>query len=288
MYLTEDNRINTVDVKLPIMGFIDMKDVNEQNPCDYDFEIKNMVIKPNSTTEHSIYVEIEVGIMATSYVNQDINVIQDLYSPTANLKFEQNNIKMIQNKAMFEGTFSINQKEFIDIGDEKVYDVDANVVTNNIRVNDNEILVSGNVHLVFTCSLNAMTGIQTKKIDIPFENRMNCNGINSKANVNVKADILLEDFNIMPGGEVNVKLDIGLSVSSCNDVDLRLISNIEKVEKQDADDYNMVIYQVVPNDSLWKIAKKFNSTVKSIIDTNDLSSDKIMPGDQLFIEKYMG
>ena len=288
MYLTEDNRINTVDAKLPIMGFIDMNDVNEQNPCDYDFEIKNMVIKPNSTTEHSIYVEIEVGIMATSYVNQDINVIQDLYSPMTNLKFEQNNIKMIQNKAMFEGTFSVNQKEFLNIGEEKVYDVDTNVVTNNIRVSDNEILVSGNVNLVFTCSLNGMTGIQTKKIDIPFENRMNCNGINSRASASVKADVILEDFNIMPGGEVNIKLDIGLNVSTCNDVDLRLISNIEEVEKQDADDYNMVIYQVVPNDSLWKIAKKFNSTVKSIIDTNDLSSDKIMPGDQLFIEKYMG
>ena len=50
----------------------------------------------------------------------------------------------------------------------------------------------------------------------------------------------------------------------------------------------MVIYQVKPNDSLWKIAKAFNSTVQSIIDTNELKSDKIFPGDQLFIEKYMG
>ncbi len=288
MYLTEDNRINIAEAKLPIMGFIDMKDVNEQNPCDYDFEIKNMVIKPNSTTEHSIYVEIEVGIMATSYVSQEINVIQDLYSPSTNLKFEQNNIKMIQNKAMFDGTFSINQKEFLNIGDEKVYDVDTDVVINNIRVNDNEIIVSGNVNLVFICSLNGMTGIQIKKIEVPFENRMSCNGINSRANANVKADVILEDFNIMPGGEINIRLDIGLNVSACNDVNLRLISNIEELEKQDSDDYNMVIYQVIPNDSLWKIAKKFNSTVESIIETNDLSSDKIMPGQQLFIEKYMG
>ena len=116
--------------------------ISEDNPCEYDFEIKNMVIKPNSASDHSIYVEIEVGIVATSYINQDINVIQDLYSPSKNLKFEQKNIKMIQNKAMFDGTFSINQKEFLNLGDEKVYDVDVDVVSNNVRVNDNEILVS--------------------------------------------------------------------------------------------------------------------------------------------------
>ena len=142
MYLTEDGRINTVSAKLPIMGFIDMQDINENNPCEYDFEIKNMIIKPNSSTEHSIYVEIEVGISATAYMNKEVNVIQDLYSPSTNLKFDQKNIRMIQNKSMFNGNLSINQKELLNIGDEKVYDVDVNVVTNNVRVTDNEVLVS--------------------------------------------------------------------------------------------------------------------------------------------------
>ncbi len=288
LYLTEDGRINTVNAKFPIMGFIDMQDINENNPCEYDFEIKNMVVKPNSVEEHSIYVEIEVGINATAYNNKEINVIQDLYSPSTNLKFEQSNIKMIQNKAIFDGTYSINQKELLDIGDEKVYDVDTDVVVTNSRISDNEVLISGNVNLFFTCSSNGMTGIQTRKIDVPFESKISCNGINSKAKVKIKPDVILQDFNIMPGGEVNIKIDLGFNIVSSNDVDLKLINNIEELENEYVDDYNMVIYQVKPNDSLWKIAKKFNSTVQSIIDTNELKSDKIFPGDQLFIEKYMG
>ncbi len=288
LYSTEDGRINTVNAKFPIMGFIDMQDIGENNPTEYDFEIRNMVIKPNSTEEHSIYVEIEVGISATAYDNKEINVIQDLYSPSKNLKFEQNNIKMIQNKAVYEGTYSINQKELLDISDEKVYDVDASVVNTNTRVNDNEVFVSGNVNLVFTCSANGMTGIQTKKIDLPFETKIACNGISNKANVKIKADILSDDFNILPGGEVNIKLDIGFNIVSSNDVDLRLVNNVEELENEYVDDYNMVIYQVRKNDSLWKIAKEFNSTVESIIETNNLQNDKIFPGDQLFIEKYMG
>ncbi len=288
MYSTEDGRINTVHAKFPIMGFIDMQDINENNPCEYEFEIKNIIIKPNSMAEHSIYVEIEVGINATAYKMQDVNVIQDLYSPSTSLKFEQNNIKMVQNKAVYDALLNINQKELLNIGDEKVYDVDTQVVTNSVRVNDNEVLVSGNINLLFVCSSNGMTGIQTKTLDIPFENKMVCTGLNNKANAKIKTDIILEDFNIMPGGEVNIRLDIGFMAYTSNDVDLRLINNIEEVENEYVDDYNMVIYQVVPNDTLWKIAKRFGSTVQSIMDTNELKSDKLMPGEQLFIEKYMG
>ncbi len=288
LYLTEDGRINTANAKFPIIGFIDMQDINENDPCEYDFEIKNMVIKPNSATEHSIYVEVEIGINATAYNNKEINVIEDLYSPSTNLSFKQNNIQMIQNKSMFNGTLNVNQKELLSIADEKVHDVDVNVLVEEIKVNDNEVWVSGNINLMFICSANGNTGIQTKNLSIPFENKISCNGLNRDANIKLKTDVSLQDFNILPGGEINIKLDINFNIISSNDVQLRLINDIQEIENQNQDDYNMVIYQVRKNDSLWKIAKEFNSTVQSIIDTNELKSDQIMPGQQLFIEKYMG
>src|SRR5699024_8148639 len=57
MYLTEDNRINLVNTKIPVVGFIDIPNVTENNICDVNYEIKNLVIKPNSMEEHSIYIE---------------------------------------------------------------------------------------------------------------------------------------------------------------------------------------------------------------------------------------
>ena len=62
MYLTEDNRINVVTYKIPVVGFIDIADVSEENICDVNYEIKNIIIKPNSQDEHSIYVEIEIEV----------------------------------------------------------------------------------------------------------------------------------------------------------------------------------------------------------------------------------
>ena len=48
MYLTEDNRVNSIDTKIPIVGFVDIPNVTEENICDLDYEIKNMIIKPNA------------------------------------------------------------------------------------------------------------------------------------------------------------------------------------------------------------------------------------------------
>ena len=75
MYLTEDNRINKVTAKIPIVGFVDIQNISENNTCDVEYEIRNMIIKPNQTEEHSIYVELEVGILVTAYEEKEINLI---------------------------------------------------------------------------------------------------------------------------------------------------------------------------------------------------------------------
>ena len=53
--------------------------------------------------------------------------------------------------------------------------------------------------------------------------------------------------------------------------------------------YSMVIYFVKPGDSLWKIAKKFGSTVSAIAEVNNIEQvDNISVGQQLFIPRYNG
>lgn len=100
LYLTEDNQIRSVSAKIPIVGFIDIPNVTEENISNVDYEIKNIIIKPNSAEEHSIYVEIEVSVMAFVYENKQIQLIQDLYSPTENLEFNQRKVVTITGKQM--------------------------------------------------------------------------------------------------------------------------------------------------------------------------------------------
>ena len=47
----------------------------------------------------------------------------------------------------------------------------------------------------------------------------------------------------------------------------------------------IVGYIVQPDDTLWKIAKKFHTTVENILDTNGLTEEKVSLGDKLILIK---
>ena len=285
MYLSEDGRINVTNSTFPVMGFIDMQDVAEDNICVPSIEIKNMLLRPNGSQDHSISVDIEMEISAIVYQNREINVIQDLYSPSTNLDFIQKNVQTIQNKSIFRGTHTINQRELLDIGDEKVYDIDINVIQTDTRVMDGTIEISGNVEFVFIHSTNSMTGIGSKKLDIPFSYRMQTQSVNMNTSLQLSYDITNENFNIMPGGEVDLKVDIEFIANTTNIVNLNLIENVTENQNQGNENFNMVIYFTKQNDDLWKIAKTFRSTKQTIMQTNNLQDEKIAPGTQLFITK---
>ena len=69
---------------------------------------------------------------------------------------------------------------------------------------------------------------------------------------------------------------------------MNLIDNIEEVGEREEQDYSLIIYIVKKDDSLWKIAKKFGSTVDDISRVNGIEeSDVIYPGQKLFIPKLV-
>ena len=144
LYLTEDNRINTVEGNIPIMGFVDMPNISEDNTCSIKYEIKNLVLKPNSVEEHSIYVEAEIQVYCEALENRELNIIQDLYSPTKNLTFTQKRIRTINRKETMQNVCNIREKQLIEeIGDNKIYDVEVNPVITNQNVLTDRIIRFG-------------------------------------------------------------------------------------------------------------------------------------------------
>lgn len=288
LYSTEDGRINLANKTFPVMGFIDMKDVTEDNIIKSNIEIINAVVKPNGTQDHSISIDFEIGIQICVYNNKEISIIEDMYSPSINLKFTKKQVKALQNTHIYKGIYNLNQKEFVEIGDEKVYDIDSNVFITEKKVIDNALLFSGEMIFSIIHSTNKMSGIDSKSIKVPFDYKMTCDGINNEATTSIKTDIKNENYNILPGGEIELRADIEFTVNSSNISNINLIEKVEEDKEINNNNYNVVIYYTNSEDNLWKIAKKFRSTKELIIKENKLENENIKPGTQLFITRYTG
>lgn len=287
MYLTEDNRINKVTYKIPVVGFIDIQDVTEENLCDVNYEIRNIVIKPNSQEEHSIYVEIEIQARCSVYEIKQINLIQDMYSPTENLNFETKQILTMTEKQSVKNIKQIREKiNLNDVENESLIDVDVepNIINEN-KINT-KILYEGEMNLRFIF-VNQRMQIDIKETKIPFEYTVENLQNGESLNTNNCLEIKSKDFIIQDGGDINCNIDMETNTNMYRTANINMIDSIQEDGEREEQDYSIMMYIVKKGDTLWKIAKEFGSTIDGIARVNGIEDKNlIFPGQKLFIPKY--
>lgn len=287
MYLTEDNRINKVTYKIPVVGFIDIQDVTEENLCDVNYEIRNIVIKPNSQEEHSIYVEIEIQARCSVYEIKQINLIQDMYSPTENLNFETKQILTMTEKQSVKNIKQIREKiNLNDVENESLIDVDVepNIINEN-KINT-KILYEGEMNLRFIF-VNQRMQIDIKETKIPFEYTVENLQNGESLNTNNCLEIKSKDFIIQDGGDINCNIDMETNTNMYRTANINMIDSIQEEGEREEQDYSIMMYIVKKGDTLWKIAKEFGSTIDGIARVNGIEDKNlIFPGQKLFIPKY--
>ncbi len=287
MYLTEDNRINTINYKIPVVGFIDIPNVSEDNICDVNYEIKNIIIKPNAQEEHSIYVEMEIEVKCYVYENKQINLIQDLYSPNEKLEFDNKQISAIIDKQNKIDVKQIRENvNFQDVDGLKLIDVDVSAsILNETKINS-KILYEAELNMKFLFE-NSKSQIIVKEAKIPFEytleNLQNGESLNTDNEIYIKN----QDFILQDGGNVDCNIDLQIATNMYRTANINTIDNIQENGDREEQDYSIVIYVVKKGDTLWNIAKQFGSTVESIAKVNDIeNANQIMPGQKLFIPRF--
>ena len=276
MYLTEDNRVNLVETKIPLVGFIDIPNVSEENICDMNYEIKNIIIKPNSADEHSIYEE------------KQINLIQDLYSPCENLEFNKKKITTITGKRCQKETKQIRETIEVDgMENKQIIDVDVNPIIEKQESIGNKILYTGVLEINLILASDDMQ-MEIRNSKIPFEYTVNdvedAENVNNKLNM----EVINQDFIVQGNGTITANIDLLMDNNMDKNTNINVMNEIQTNGERAEQDYSLILYIVKKGDTLWKIAKQFGSTVDDIVRTNGIEDEnKISIGQKLFIPRYV-
>ena len=287
VYITDEGKINSITAQMPVMGFIDIADVSEDNICEASYELKNILIKPNNASEHSIYVEVELGIDCFVYENKSIDIIEDLYSPTIGLKYEQKRAEIMQNKKQFNQICNIRkQKTISEIIGKKICDVEVKPTIVNTQISDGKIIYEGELELVFLYLSPDGGRLESKSIieDFSFDAIVDNISLNYQINTNVY--VLAQDFIVLPDESVDIKVDLSFMIELAKIDNINIINNVEEDNINITERCSIVIYYTKLGDTLWNIAKRFGSTVGEIVRINEIENpDSLMPGEQLFIPR---
>ena len=288
MYLTEDNRINTISAIIPIMGFVDIEDITDDSICDIKYKLKNLIIKPNSgDASNSIYVEAEIEISCLAYEDKEISLIRDLYSIENNFSCKENEVTTMARRDVYSDVYRLNQEIIVpEISNNKIYDISVNPNVTTTRIQGNTLSYEGDLNIKFIYRNNGT--VETKEVTTPLMFKMQLSNINPTTNISTDIEVRKDNFITGDNGKINADIELGFTATASDYERINLINEIEKNEMTCNDSYSMVIYFVKDGDTLWKIAKKFRTRVEDIVRLNNIEDEnKIRVGQQLYIPKYV-
>ena len=263
IYLTEDNRISSIQASFPVMSFIEISNVKDENICDLDYQMRNFVFKVNNSEKHIIECQIDFEIMCQVFEKREINVINDLYSLTNDLDYTKDEIELEINNEEKSEIVKIDEKIEIE-NIKKVFALDS-------RINVQE---DAEAEIKIYYETSEKNVLNVKNVKIPIMKKVDDDCI-----INVKK----KEFSVSENNCL-ILVEFEIFQSNFSSRKIALIQNVEVKEIQNRDDYSVIVYFVKPNDTIWKIAKKFKVTMDSIIKLNDLENpDLIYPGDKLYV-----
>lgn len=287
-YLTEDGRICKMQTRLPLVGFIDIPNIQEENICETSYTVRNVIIKPNSIEDHSIYFEIEVEISCMVYEEKEIGTIQDMYCPGEKMEFDKKMVNTITDKQYKRNICNIREKVSVpELENGTIVDVGINPVINKENKMNGKIIFEGEMELNFIFTDNSAIGINTKKVSIPFEQTIE--GLENLENskMNTRIEVNSQEF-LNQAGVVSSNLDLNFETDMFSTVSIPVISNITSTHLEDMEDYSVIIYVIKTGDTLWKIAKRYGSTVDDIARVNGIErTDRLNVGEKIYIPQYV-
>lgn len=289
IYLTQENNIKITQERIPLMGFIDIENVSETNTCDVKYKLKNVLIKANTNSDNSIYVEAEYELYCRVYEKQKIEIIQDMYCPNTNLEFKSKQVMTMSNRNNIAEKCNISEKFNIpELNSNQLYNTELQPRIISKNVSNARITYEGELDILFLFSGNNSARIDTKQYTLPFNFNIIADNINENSDIETMIEITTQDIIVGNDGNVELRAELLFNINTANNTQINIIDEIETTPLDTNDCYSMVIHFVKENDTLWKIAKIHKSTIEDIVRTNNIEDpNKIFVGQQLFIPKYV-
>lgn len=276
LYIADTGKIGKLVTSVPIMNFIDLEKVTDEDTCNIEYKIRNMLFKPNSKEQKSISCQIDFEVCCEVYNKRTIEIVQDMYGIGKNVTFNQRPIEVQTDMEV--------QKEHVNISENILVEDIRNLHFVNCMANITNKTTMGNLsnyegEVCVDIYYEAGNNLSVKTVKIPFMVKLEGNSDNIEINFTRKSFKLNNE-------EVVCDIDMDVTPNNTNYKTINIIDNVQEEECEEENDYAMIVYFVKQGDTVWSIARNFRVTQESIIQANNLQDDnRINVGEKLYIMK---
>ncbi len=289
----ENKSHETMDFSIPLSQIADVPGIDEDYSTDISFDVVSATFNPkseNGDENLSLNCEFVINVICTADKNKEILLADDVYSTAFELNAVTSDINAEQHMCCMNKDYVLKHNLETDSDNSilGVYDAFSNVLDCSINFENNTCAVNGTVELCAICFKNDNTPFileKTLPFEVPLELK-DCKDINFTPT----CEVINVSYNITSASslELRTKLHIGGSVykkAACN-----VITDISENEetRKDTTPYALHLYYASKGESIWNIAKRFNTSMTAVMEENSLDTENLPEDTMLLIPVING
>lgn len=291
----DESLIEFIENEIPFNGTIEMPEITEDMYADVKLIISDQYVqvRPDDDGEDRS-LELEVSMLASVKVGttENINVLEDAYCINKNLVINREPVQY--SRLICRNKNQTTIKEVIQLDDGlpdmlQIFNVKGTAQLDDVKIIDDKVVCEGIIDCdVLYVAESDETPLYSYKCMIPYRQVIETKGATGECNVQVEPAIEHSGFNMLSGKEVELRFLLSFStvVTEENEAGMICAIDFSDMEKSQIDAMpSMIIYVVQNSDNLWKIAKRYNTTIDEIMEVNDMESSDIHPGQKILVVK---
>ena len=293
---TDDSILEVVEHEIPFSGYIDGNEITNKMLVQADLQIENKEIQPMTDEDGEdriLNTEITIGTSIKVTDSQEMELIEDAYYPGKPLSIQKETIHYPNIIGTSKNQFAVKETLILQDNAIPIMQIEtawANVTIDDVIPSQDKIEIQGVVRfevLYIGESDSSPVAIVTE--NVPFSQEIEVKGSHENADVHVTTSVESVTSNMLSNNEIEVRATLSVDAIVTEEKEGEIITEIDFDETADVSDRSFasaVIYVVQREDSLWSIAKQYNTTIDDILLLNDIENPELIyPGQKLLILK---
>ncbi len=292
----EDSLIEFIESEVPFSGTLDVNGAKDDMFADVQLVVQNKQVQvlPDADGEDRV-IEVDVSVLANInvYSSETMEILEDAYCINYNLNIEKTSV--CYPRLVCRNRNQAPVKEVIQVGQEcpdimQIFMVTGKPMLDSVKVMDDKIAVEGAIetNILYVAQSDDMP-LYSYKQSIPYHQIIETKSARPDMHVTIDINVDHSAFNMLSERETEVRFLMTFNTQVTEERCMEVIGNIEfsEIDKSVLENLpSMALYVVQKQDSLWDIAKHYNTSIDEILAVNDMdNTGKVMPGQKLLILK---
>jgi hypothetical protein len=292
----DENIIEFVEHEAPFSDFIDISGARENMYADVTLKPSEQYAqaKANSDGEDRL-IDCEVAVAAAVklFEQGEVSVLEDAFIVNKTLNFKKERVSYPNLVCRNRNQCPV--KEIVEIPQGcpdilQIFHVTGAAILDEVKVSDDKVSAEGVVETdVLYVAKSDDSPLYNCKTAIPFNQIIETKGARAGMDVTIDTSIDRAGFNMLSDREMEIRFLLSLNASVVDRSETEIITDVEFDDIDPAiieSAPGLTIYVVQRGDTLWSIAKRYNTSIEDVSAINDIEDpDKIKAGQKLIILK---